>query len=131
MSSFGFLLHVKVYERPRSSAKINKHSAADSHACALCYCLGYSGPSSEIRHQNQLTAKAWKKALQELGKFHMRMLSTKSFRIANILLLTSRRFPKKSVFFQGIVKIGDLLTNTGKFLQSSKALTANFPNPIF
>ena len=24
--------------------KINKHSAADPNACALCFCLGYSGP---------------------------------------------------------------------------------------
>ena len=29
------------------------------------------------------------------------------------------------LFCQGIVKIGDLLSNTGKFLQSSKVLTAN------
>ena len=26
------------------NAKINKHSAADPNACALCYCLGYSRP---------------------------------------------------------------------------------------
>ena len=24
--------------------KINKHSAADPNACALCFCLGYFGP---------------------------------------------------------------------------------------
>ena len=39
---------------------------------------------------------------------------------------------EKHLFCQGIVKIGDLLSNTGKFLQSSKVLTAKFiPNPIF
>ena len=32
---------------------------------------------------------------------------------------------KKHLFCQGMVKIGDLLSNTGKFLQSSKVLTAN------
>ena len=28
----------------KNSAKIKKHSAGDPNACALCYCLGYSGP---------------------------------------------------------------------------------------
>ena len=32
---------------------------------------------------------------------------------------------EKHLFCQGIVKIGDLLSSTGKFLQSSKVLTAN------
>ena len=32
---------------------------------------------------------------------------------------------EKHLFCQGIVKIGDLLSNTGKFLQSSKVLRAN------
>ena len=32
---------------------------------------------------------------------------------------------EKHLFCQGIVKIGDLLSNMGKFLQSSKVLTAN------
>ena len=32
---------------------------------------------------------------------------------------------EKHLFCQGIVKIGNLLSNTGKFLQSSKVLTAN------
>ena len=29
---------------PMSKAKISKHSAADPNACAVCFCLGYSGP---------------------------------------------------------------------------------------
>ena len=36
---------------------------------------------------------------------------------------------EKHLFCQGIVKIGDLLSNMGKFLQSSKVLTANL-SPI-
>jgi len=38
--------------------------------------------------------------------------------------LTNDRF-SNNLFCQGIVKIGDFLSNTGKFLQSSKVLTAN------
>ena len=50
MSSFGFLLYVGIYERPCRniipwrSAKINKYSAVDPNACALCYCLGILDP---------------------------------------------------------------------------------------
>ena len=44
--------------------------------------------------------------------FLMRMLSTKSFEITKILLLTNCRF-LKNMFSQGIVKIGDLLSNMG------------------
>ena len=29
---------------PWSKAKISKHSATDPNACAVCFCLGYSGP---------------------------------------------------------------------------------------
>ena len=41
---------------------------------ASVICFGSSGPgrksrSIEIRHRNQLTAKAWEKAVQELGRF--------------------------------------------------------------
>ena len=36
---------------------------------------------------------------------------------------------EKHLFCQGIVKIGDLLSNMGKFLQNSKVLTANL-SPI-
>ena len=56
--------------------------------------------------------------------FRIRMLSTKSFGITKILLLTNNRF-FKNILCQGIVKIGDLLSNTGRFLQNSKVLTAN------
>ena len=34
---------------------------------------------------------------------------------------------EKHQFCQGIVKIGDLLSNRGKFLQSSKVLASNLP----
>ena len=41
------------------------------------------------------------------------------------IVLDKQSLFAKHLFCQGIVKIGDLLSNTGKFLQSSKVLTAN------
>ena len=42
MSPFRVLLCVKFTND--QELKINKHSAADPNACAVCFCLGYSGP---------------------------------------------------------------------------------------
>ena len=41
------------------------------------------------------------------------------------IVLDKQSLFEKHLFCQGIVKIGDLLSNKGKFLQSSKVLTAN------
>ena len=41
------------------------------------------------------------------------------------VVLDKQSLFEKHLFCQGIVKIGDLLSNMGKFLQSSKVLTAN------
>ena len=58
--------------------------------------------------------------------FPMRMLSTKSFGIIKIIIVVDKQsLFEKHLFCQGIVKIGDLLSNTGKFLQSWKVLRAN------
>ena len=49
----------------REWAKVNKHSASDPNACALCYCLGYSQP----RPQGSLWSRSprWPKGSRPLG----------------------------------------------------------------
>jgi len=41
------------------------------------------------------------------------------------IVVDKQSFFEKHLFCQGIVKIGDLLSNMGKFLQSLKVLAAN------
>ena len=73
MSPFRVLLHIKIYERPGKFPEAKPNSTTSillliqTHAQSV-FVYATPGRSSGIRHRNQLTAKAWEKAVQELGK---------------------------------------------------------------
>ena len=63
--------------------------------------------------------------------FHMRMLSTKSFGIANMLLLTGGRFPKKSVFFRELLKLETWYQTRANFFKVPRYWQQIFPTQYF
>lgn len=67
-----------------------QQSAANPNACTFCYCLGYSIQAVRLGYVTEinLTAKAWEKAVQKLGKlksctFQASPSSTLSTKIRN------------------------------------------------
>ena len=58
--------------------------------------LRLTAVKSEIRHRNQLTAKAWEKAVQELGKGQTYLRSERVIQIPDKDVLKKRYF---SIYF--------------------------------
>ena len=55
--------------------------------------------SSEIRHRNQLTAKAWEKAVQELGKVDCTCQKFRPLKIPDLLFQTTNIISVKIIVF--------------------------------